>query len=68
MTEEELLELPVDTKVLVWEDGENKKYRRYMSHYDKRERKLHTFQMGCTSWSSEVDYTIGWNNWEIIEG
>lgn len=56
-------QLEVDTKVLVWEIGQQK-LRRYFSHFDDFGR-ICTFDVGSTSWSG--DAVTHWTNWELYK-
>ena len=57
-------QLEVDTKVLVWDEIDQEKYRRYFSHFDAFGR-ICTFDNGSTSWSA--DTVSHWENWELYE-
>lgn len=65
--------VPVDTKVLVSDDGE-KWERRYFKRYNKlirendEEYPYACFRVGCTSWSNGDEYDeIGWKYCKLAE-
>lgn len=61
--------VPVDTPVYVWDNDENKIYKkkRYFAKYDTNNDKIIAFTEGQTSWSSDLN-TMVWDNAEIKEG
>lgn len=64
-----LPKLEIDTKVLVWNYNEQKElaHKEYFSHF-REDGRLYTFQNGRTSWTGEHYPTIGWGNYEVVEG
>jgi hypothetical protein len=60
-----VLDLKIDTKVLVWNDGHIKE-RRYFSHFDKYGN-ICCFNSGATGWATKNSATTTWNNWELFE-
>ena len=60
-----LPDLPVDAKVLVWDDSEQK-FRRHFSHF--RNGDFYAFYKGRTSFTAdgECDVTV-WPCWELVE-
>ena len=61
--------VPVDTPIYVWDDNEDKIYKkkRYFAEYDTNNDKIIAFTEGQTSWSSDQNITV-WDNAEIKEG
>jgi hypothetical protein len=60
-------QLAVDTKLLVWDDGEGyDKTKRYFSHWD-HDGKPVVFKYGGTSWNTPLDYTCAYDNWEYVD-
>ncbi len=57
-------ELKVDTKVIVWDDPEDK-YKRYFSYF--KDNTIYCFLNGSTQWSSDEKYSISWDNWELAD-
>ena len=58
-----LADLPVDTKVIVWDDI-TPKTNRHFSHLNTS-GKIMCFDHGLTSWTTEQ--TSAWGNWELAE-
>ena len=54
--------LEVDTKVLVWDDDETMKQKRYFSYFDSNSN-IYVFVHGGTSWTSSQ--TAKYHNWEL---
>ena len=64
----EFSNMPIDTKLLVWDNGEeHKKIRRYFSHFDKDTGKCMAFVNGLTSWTATAHASSEWDNYEIVE-
>lgn len=62
-----LPKLNVDDKVLVWDDGDTNKCKRYFSHFDGS--KVACFDSGCTSFSTPHRYRVTyWDNFELYTG
>ena len=61
--------VPVDTPIYVWDNYEDKIYKRkrYFAEYDTNNDKIMAFTEGQTSWSSDQNITV-WDNAEIKEG
>ncbi len=59
-----LPKLEIDTKVIVWDDDEHTKSKRYFSNFNKNGH-IMCFRNGATSWSEEV--TTMWDNWKLAE-
>ena len=59
-----LPKLEVDTKVLVWDDGETMKQKRYFSYFDSNSN-IFVFVHGGTSWTSTQ--TAKYHNWELAK-
>ena len=59
-----LPKLEVDTKVLVWDDDETMKQKRYFSHFDSNSN-IYVFVHGGTSWTSSQ--TAKYHNWELAK-
>lgn len=57
-----LPEIAVDTKVIVWNNGESKS-NRYFSHFSGGQ--IECFADGKTSWTTTR--TTGWTYWELAE-
>jgi hypothetical protein len=68
MTREEfeVLTLAVDTKVLVWDDGDTIKERRYFSHFNNNGT-ICCFNSGTTGWVTKNATTVRWDNWELYK-
>ena len=62
--EKPLPKLEVDTKVLVWDDGETMKQKRYFSYFDSNSN-IFVFVQGGTSWTSTQ--TAKYSNWELAK-
>lgn len=60
-----LPKLKVDTKVIVWNRGVGK-VKRHFSHFTS-EGKIVCFDYGLTSWTSSLNKTTEWNEWELAE-
>ena len=58
--------VPVDTPIYVWDNNDNRTYKRYFAGYDKINNIIIAFNDGATSWSSIT--TTKWDNAEIKEG
>ena len=58
--------VPVDTPIYVWDNNDNRIYKRYFAGYDKKYNTIIAFNDGGTSWSSIT--TTKWDNAEIKEG
>lgn len=56
--------VPVDTKVIVWDNVEHK-YRRHFAKYENGE--IFTYMGGATSWSCEPDQMVRWQHGEIAQ-
>lgn len=60
-----LLDLEVDTKVVVWNDPKQK-HNRHFSHFSNG--RINTFDMGCTSFTSPNPASVtDWPHWELAE-
>jgi len=57
--------LSPDTKVLVWDDGENKKHKRYFKRFSGDN--IICFPYGVTSWTCDTDDEVKWDYWELAE-
>lgn len=58
--------LPIDTKVLVWDNGNEKnKRKRYFKEFDNFGN-IVCFSSGRTSWSTNGDSDT-WDNYEVVE-
>ena len=60
--------VPVDTPVYVWENNENRTYKRHFAGYNKVNNMVIAFDNGGTSWSSGATTTTRWNHAKIKEG
>ena len=58
--------VPVDTPIYVWNNNDNRTYKRHFARYDKIDNMIIAFDNGGTSWSSVT--TTRWNNAKIKEG
>ena len=58
--------VPVDTPIYVWEDNDNRTYKRHFAGYDKENNMIFVFDDKGTSWSSVT--TTKWDNAKIKEG
>jgi hypothetical protein len=58
--------LEVNTKVIVWEDEDGIKERRYFSHFTN-DGNICCFNFGATEWSIESHQTSSWKNWELYK-
>ena len=59
-----LPKLEVDTKVLVWDDDQTMKQKRYFSYFDSNSN-IYVFVHGGTSWTSSQ--TAKYHNWELAK-
>ena len=61
--------VPVDTPIYVWDNYEDKIYKRkrYFAEYDTNNDKIIAFTEGQTSWTSDQNIMV-WDNAEIKEG
>ena len=59
--------VPVDTPIYVWDDNDNRTYKRHFAGYDKVNNMIIAFDNGGTSWSSGAT-TIRWIHAKIKEG
>lgn len=57
--------VPVDTKVLCWDNGDTVKNRRYFANFE--DDVLHAFDFGKTSWTQEDSNLIDWDHMELAE-
>lgn len=59
--------VPVDTKIIVWEDGrESYKVKRHFAKFE--DGKIYAWVMGATSWSIDYDVDVScWDNAELAE-
>jgi hypothetical protein len=57
--------LPINTKVLVWDDDGMCKKQRYFSHFDS-DGWICCFNNGTTSWTTRGEPTC-WKNWELYK-
>lgn len=58
--------VPVDTPILVWDDGSEKKLKRYFAYFENG--RVHTWGSGATSWSSnDRDYVSDWDYAKLAE-
>jgi hypothetical protein len=60
-----LPKLRVDTKVLVWNDGDTVKLKRHFSHFYDDE--IYCFINGVTGWTTKNAITTSWDNWELYK-
>ena len=58
--------VPVDTPIYVWNNNDNRTYKRYFAGYNKVNNMIIAFDDGGTSWSSVT--TTKWDNAKIKEG
>ena len=58
--------VPVDTPIYVWNNNDNRTYKRHFAGYDKINNIIIAFDNGGTSWSSVT--TTKWDNAKIKEG
>ena len=63
--EKPLPKIEIDTRVLVWDNNEVYKHRRYFSNFDSHGN-INCFACGKTSWSSEGK-TTPWKHWKLAE-
>lgn len=56
--------LAIDAIVIVWDDDIEQKKVRYFSHFNELGN-IECFSDGATSLSSNNNYTMEWNNWEL---
>ena len=58
--------VPVDTPILVWDGGSEKKLKRYFAYFENG--RVHTWGSGATSWSSnDRDYVSDWDYAKLAE-
>lgn len=61
--------VPVDTPIYVWDNNDNRTYKRHFAGYNKVNNMIIAFDNGRTSWSSgATTTTIRWNHAKIKEG
>lgn len=61
--------VPVDTPIYVWDNNDNRTYKRHFAGYNKVNNMIIAFDDGGTSWSSgATTTTIRWNHAKIKEG
>ena len=58
--------VPVDTPIYVWNNNDNRTYKRHFAGYNKVNNMIITFDDKGTSWSSAT--TTKWDNAKIKEG
>ena len=58
--------VPVDTPIYVWDNNDNRTYKRHFAGYDKENNMIFVFDDKGTSWSSVT--TTKWDNAKIKEG
>ena len=58
--------VPVDTPIYVWDNNDNRTYKRHFAGYDKINNMIIAFDNGGTSWSSVT--TTKWDNAKVKEG
>ena len=58
--------VPVDTPIYVWDNYDNRTYKRHFAGYDKENNMIFVFDDKGTSWSSVT--TTKWDNAKIKEG
>ena len=61
-----LPDLDIDTKVLVWDDGDVDKTRAHFHSFTKDGR-IVTWECGCTSFTDNGRQVCIWDNWELYE-
>ena len=59
--------VPVDTPIYVWNNNDNRTYKRHFAGYNKVNNMVIAFDDGRTSWSSGAT-TTNWDNAKIKEG
>ena len=59
--------VPVDTPIYVWDNNDNRTYKRHFAGYDKINNLIIAFDNGGTSWSSGAT-TTRWIHAKIKEG
>ena len=59
--------VPVDTPIYVWDNNDNRTYKRHFAGYNKLNNMIITFDNGVTSWSSGAT-TTRWIHAKIKEG
>ena len=59
--------VPVDTPIYVWDNNDNRTYKRHFAGYNKVNNMIIAFDDGGTSWSSGAT-TTKWDNAKIKEG
>lgn len=60
--------VPVDTPIYVWDNNDNRTYKRHFAGYNKVNNMIIAFDNGGTSWSSGATTTTRWNHAKIKEG
>ena len=60
--------VPVDTPIYVWDNNDNRTYKRHFAGYNKLNNMIIAFDNGGTSWSSGATTTTRWNHAKIKEG
>ena len=58
--------VPVDTPIYVWDNNDNRTYKRHFAGYNQVNNMIFAFDNGGTSWSSVT--TTKWDNAKIKEG
>ena len=61
-----LPDLPVDTKVLVWDEGGNSKIRAHF-HSFSEDGRIVTYSNGSSSFTGDSRVKCLWRNWELYE-
>jgi hypothetical protein len=61
-----LPKIEVDTKVIVWRNGDPMTERRYFSHFDD-EGRINCFNYGSTSWTNNDNETSPWDYWRLFK-
>ena len=59
--------VPVDTPIYVWDNNDNRTYKRHFAGYNKVNNMIIAFDNGGTSWSGGAT-TTRWNHAQIKEG
>ena len=60
-------EVPIDTPIYVWDNNDNRTYKRHFAGYNKVNNMIIAFDNGGTSWSSSAT-TTRWIHAKIKEG
>lgn len=60
--------VPVDTPIYVWDNNDNRTYKRHFAGYNKVNNMIIAFDNGGTSWSSGATTTTRWNHAKIKKG